>query len=93
MAKKRKKVGEGIAIVALILNVLVLPGLGSLIGGRAKEGVLQIALFLGSIILGVFLILTFIGAVIGVLLLFLGSILVWIWGIITSAEIIKEAYK
>ena len=35
MAKKKPE--QGLAIAALLLNVLILPGLGSLIAGKTKE--------------------------------------------------------
>ncbi len=71
-------VSEGVAIVALLLNILVLPGLGSLIASR-KEGWPQLIIFIIGIPLS--LILIGIPMVIGA----------WVWGIVTGVQIVKEA--
>jgi TM2 domain-containing membrane protein YozV len=79
--KKTKKPTQGIAIVALLLNILVLPGLGSIIGGKTNPGTAQLILFLAGIPLSLVLI--------GIPLI----IAAWIWGIVTGIEIIKESEK
>jgi len=91
MAKKRKKkISHELAIVCLILNIILLPGLGSLIGGKTKEGSWQIILLLGGAILGILLTITIIGAIIGIPLLFGWPVAAWIWGIITGVRLIQE---
>ncbi len=85
-----RKPDNTLAIVGLLLNILILPGLGSLIGGRTEEGIWQIALSVGSVILMFILIIT----VIGVLLLpfvFLLPLAAWIWGLITGIQMVSEA--
>ena len=78
---KEKKPSEAIAIVALLLNLLILPGLGSLIGGKITPGIIQLVLF----IIGVPLCLVLIG---------IPMVLVaWIWGIVTGVQLIQEAGK
>ncbi|MBI4159483.1 hypothetical protein HY500_04490 [Candidatus Woesearchaeota archaeon] len=79
-SKHKKKGGptQHIAIAALLLNIF-LPGFGSLIAGRTKEGVAQVILVAVSIPL-LFLI-------IGIPLL-IGT---WIWGLVTGIQIVKEA--
>lgn len=77
------KPSQGIAIVALILNILIFPGLGSLIGGRTKTGIWQIVLIVVSVILDI----TIIGLIIGIPL----GIGVWIWGIVTGVQLVKES--
>ena len=79
MVEKKKKPSQGIAIAALLLNILVLPGLGSLIGGRTTEGIIQLVLFIIAIPLSFILI--------GIPLL----IAMWIWALVTGIQIIKEA--
>ena len=74
-----KKISQGLAIAALIINVLVLPGLGTLIAGRNKPGVLQLVLALVSIPL-MFVIIGF--------PLYLGIL---IWALVTGINLIKEA--
>ncbi len=77
------KPSQSIAIVGLLINVLVLPGLGSLIGGKTTPGILQLIFFIISIILDV----TIIGLIIGIPL----GIAMWIWGLVTGIGLIKEA--
>jgi TM2 domain-containing membrane protein YozV len=78
MAKK-KGPSQGIAIVALLLNILVLPGLGTLIAGRTTPGVIQLVLFL----IGIPLSLVLIG-----IPLMIGM---WIWALVTGIQIVQEA--
>jgi len=74
-----KKVDQNIAILALILNIVIMPGLGTIIGGRTNEGVIQLVLFLVSIPL-CFLIVGF--------PLMLGM---WIWALISGISILNES--
>lgn len=76
-----KKVSEALAIVALLLNILVLPGLGSLIGRKTNEGVWQIVLF----VLGIPLAFVIVG-----IPMLIGA---WIWGIVTGVQIVKECER
>lgn len=78
-SKKTQRPSQSLAIAALLLNIFILPGLGSLIAGRTKVGVIQVILVVVSIPL-LFLI-------IGIPLL-IGT---WIWGLVTGIQIIKEA--
>ncbi len=79
----RKKISQPLAIVGLVLNILVLPGLGTLIAGKIKTGIVQIAL----VVVGMILTFTIIGAIIGLPLIFV----IWIWGIVTGAKLVQEA--
>ena len=82
MAKKKvEKISETLAIVCLILNIIVLPGLGSLIGKRKHEGIWQLVLFLAGIPLAII--------IIGVPIM----LAAWIWGIVTGVEIIEGSEK
>ena len=73
-----RKVGLGLAIFALIVNVL-LPGVGSLIAGKTKTGLYQLIMFIVSIPLMIF----FVGFII--------FFAVWIWGIVTGARLVNDA--
>jgi len=77
----KKKTSQGIAIAALLLNILILPGLGSIVGGRKKTGIIQLVLTIVAIPLCLILI--------GIPLL----IAMWIWALVTGIDIIKEADK
>lgn len=73
----------GIAVTALVLNLVVWPGLGTLIGGRVGEGLAQGLLFL----LGILLIFTIILIPVSILL-FIGM---WIWGLVSGVQLIQQA--
>lgn len=83
----KKKTSNGVklalAIVGLVLNVAILPGLGSLVAGKIKTGVLQLVFLL----IGFLLTLTVIGAILGIPLM----IAVWVWGIVTGVKAIQES--
>jgi hypothetical protein len=69
---------QGLAVAALILNILIWPGLGSLIAGE-QVGWAQGFLFL----LGVILAFVLIGIPI--------MIAVWVWGIVTGVQLVQRA--
>ena len=74
-----KKPTESIAVIALLLNVLILPGVGTIVGGRTNTGVIQIILFCLGILLSIVLI--------GIPL----AIGIWIWGLVTGIQLLQEA--
>lgn len=90
-----KKVDSTIGIIALILNIIVLPGLGSLIGRRIKEGIIQIVLTIVGSTMVLFGLITFADWGIEMLGISLGGIILtisaYIWAIITSIQILKDA--
>jgi len=80
MAKKGgKKISSGIAILALLLNIFLIPGIGSLIGGKTTAGVWQLILFLLGIPLSF--------VIIGIPMVAAA----WIWGLVTGIQILREA--
>jgi hypothetical protein len=90
-AEKNKKVSEALAIVCLLLNILIIPGLGSLIGKKTKQGLWQIILLFGGIILG--LVLLSLKIMPGIALMIIGPVIAWIWGIVTGVNLISESSK
>ena len=90
---KENKISEALAIVCLILNIIILPGLGTLIAGKTKEGIWQIVLVFGGFILGLLFTITIIGAIIGIPLMFGAPLAGWIWGIVSGVDIIKNSEK
>jgi TM2 domain-containing membrane protein YozV len=76
--EKPKQLSESMAALCLILNVVILPGLGTLIAGRTNEGVLQLVLFLVGIPLSFF--------IVGIPLM-LGM---WIWALISGIDIMNK---
>jgi len=75
----RRRVSSGQAVASMMLNAIVCPGVGSLVGGKTATGLAQLCLFLVGLPL----------AVIAVgLPLVLGA---WVWGIATGAQLIAEA--
>lgn len=88
MSKNNER--QGLAIAGLIINIILMPGLGSLIGGRTQDGIWQLAIFWGSLIVGLIFTITIIGVIIGIPLMILGPLGAWIWGIITGIDMIKK---
>ncbi len=80
----------GIAIAALLVNALFLPGLGSIIGGRTTEGIWQLVLSLGSILMLFVLFVSIVGVLLAPLVM-LAPFAAWIWGIVTGVQLIQEA--
>ena len=67
-----------IAILALLLNILVFPGLGTIIGGKFKTGIWQMILFSIGVALSFILI--------GIPII----VAVWIWALVSSIKILQE---
>ena len=78
-SKKEMRVTKNMAIVGLVLNVIVIPGLGSLICGKKTAGIWQLVLSLVGVLLSIILI--------GIPMI----IAAWIWGLITGIRLIQEA--
>ncbi len=89
MAKQQNN--QALAIVGLLVNVLVLPGLGSIIGGRHQEGIWQLSLCLGSLLLGILLIFTIVGILVAIPLLIFGPLAAWIWSLVTGIRMVQES--
>lgn len=89
--KKKREDKLPIAIVSLVINGLVMPGLGSIIGSKTKEGILQLSIFFGSIIVGISLMLTLVGMIHGLILIIFGTLAAWIWAMVTGIILIQEA--
>lgn len=69
----------GVAVAALLLNVLLLPGLGTIIGGRTREGIYQ-------------LVLVGVGILTAILLVGFAIILgAWIWGLVSGVQFLQTA--
>ena len=76
------KIEKNMAIVGLVLNVIILPGLGTLIGGGSKyrtQGIWQLIVAIVSIPLMLL--------VIG----FFSWAAMWIWALITGIKMIQES--
>ena len=86
-----RKINQNIAIIALLLNIIIIPGLGTLIGKRKKEGTWQLILVIGGLFIGILLSGIKGGVIIGVPLMILAPLAAWIWGIISGVELIKES--
>ncbi len=76
---KKNSPNQTIAIIALILNILIIPGLGSLIGGKTREGIWQ-------------LVLSIIGGLLSIILIGIPIVIAaWIWGLVTGIKLIQES--
>ncbi len=78
-ALPQREITHGQAAVAMFLNALVCPGLGSLTGGRTAIGAAQLSMFLVGLPLAVI--------AIGLPIM----LAAWTWGIVTGAQLITEA--
>lgn len=88
MAKKRGKLSQTLAIVSLILNVIILPGLGTIIARTTqkrdiKSGIWQLVLT----VVGLGFCLTIIGVILGIPMI-IGA---WIWALVESISFLKES--
>ena len=78
----------GLAIVALILNVLFIPGLGTLVAGKSKTGAWQLVLLVIGIIF------VSVAYVFETTVFYLGvpiAIAAWIWGLVTGISLLQGA--
>ena len=99
MAQKKKveKITQNVALAGLLLNILLLPGLGSIVGKRTHDGIIQLVLALSggiTIVIGFIISLTVVGAIIGLPMMIVGSIMpigAWIWGLITGIQMLEDA--
>ena len=93
-----QKISYEKAILALVLNFFILPGLGTIIGGRRKEGFVQIGFMVPAAFLLYFNInlsssLYSVTSIIKVALSILVLFGIWIWGIVSGINIIRQAKK
>lgn len=78
-----------LAIVGLILNIIILPGLGTLIGGgakRKKEGWWQLIVTVVAFILAIVLFFT----VIIPIICYLAMVAMWIWALVSGIQMVRE---
>ncbi|MAG73474.1 hypothetical protein CL620_04105 [archaeon] len=83
------------AVIALLLNVLFLPGLGSIYGRRYKEGYTQLVLVVGPFFLSAlshFVSFPDLPMFVTWLLL-IGIFVGYIWSIVTGAILVRDAEK
>ncbi len=77
----RKRNSQTFAIVTLLLNVFIPLGIGSILGGRVKEGIAQVAvMILGLLLSGYYLVLAVPLIVIS-----------WIWQVITGILMVQAS--
>ena len=101
-APKVDKPRMGLAVAALLINAFLLPGLGTILGGRTRPGILQLIMIVGGLILGIAATMLaipafFVSQILGLFLVFLvmvGGVIIiigWIWAIISGALLIRKA--
>ena len=81
VAVPKKSKDKTLQIVGLILNILILPGLGTIIGGgekRRNRGIIQLVLFLIGIPLAF--------VIIGGFLMFA----MWVWALVDGIQMVTE---
>ncbi len=70
---------QELAIVGLLLNIIILPGLGTVIWGNRTHGIWQLVLAVVGLIGLLFLV--------GIIPL----LAAWIWGIVSGVQMIKQS--
>lgn len=78
--QETRVVSEGMGIAALLLNIFIWPGLGTIVAG-ARIGWVQGFLMLGGVILTI----TIIGAIVGIPMI-IGA---WIWAIVSGVRLMQ----
>jgi len=81
---KKKKIIESTIIAGLIVNIL-LPGLGTIIFGNNETGLIQLILSL----IGIILMCTAIGSIVGFLL----WASMWIWALVFGVKTLCDSKK
>lgn len=79
---------SGRAITGLVLNIFF-PGVGSLIGGHAGAGIVQLILWILSII--IMTVGTFLAGLGGAALGYIVYLVAWIWALITGIQMVKSS--
>lgn len=80
--KEARKKEFALSIVGLVLNLQVLPGLGSVIGGRRNEGIWQILLSVVAVALMMNESLLLFGVIV--------MIVTWVWALMTGVKMVME---
>lgn len=104
MASKKKRSGvrpnnrsshtsheQSMSILALILNIVILPGLGSIVGGKTVNGVWQIILYLSGLLIGLCLLFNSFSSL-GIFFLIVLPLTGWVWGIVTGISLVRRAH-
>ena len=101
-APKADKPRMVLAVAALLINAFLLPGLGTILGGRTRQGLLQLIMLVGGLMLGIAATILaipafFVSQILGLFLVFLvmvGAVMMiigWAWAVISGALLIRKA--
>lgn len=88
ITSSRSGMTRGLAIAALILNIFIVPGLGTLVAGKSRTGAMQLALW---VVGAVFISAAYLYSI---PVLLIGGplwIAAWIWGLVSGIKFIQEA--
>lgn len=94
---KLVKPGKRFAFLMLVINSFFAPGLGTIIAGNVKDGVIQLViLIIGGFVLGIFGASLALGGltIVGIMMMLVGGLLMvigWIWALVSSALILKAS--
>ncbi len=84
-SKKKERKASAFSIICLLLNLLTLSGVGSILGGKRKEGIWQISLVIIGIILFMFPTIYLLGIII--------FFVAWVWSVYTGVIIVQKSKK
>ena len=68
------------AVIGIVLNLIIMPGLGTIVGGDTRTGLWQIFLVIVGAVTAAWLV--------GFILIFAA----WVWAIVSSVEQLQRAY-
>ncbi len=72
--------------IGLFLNILVLPGSGTILSGKYLIGAIQLILYLAIIIIDVI----YFGNLRVMMLMLVPGLIIWVWAMVTSIILIKR---
>lgn len=96
--KNEKKVDRVLGVGCLLVNFFFWPGLGTLIAGRTRIGIIQMVMFLFGLSISFIVAAEVFWFMIGIPIYFdyvgtLMTIAAWVWGVISGIKIIKVGYN
>lgn len=72
--------------VGLFLNILVLPGSGTILSGKYFIGAIQLALYIAVIIIDII----YFGNMMVMMIAMVPGLIVWMWAMVTSILLLKK---
>lgn len=75
-----------LAWIGLLINMFFLPGTGTILVGKYVIGIIQMILYLASLVMDII----YFGDLKVMMIILIPALLVWVWAMITSLMVIKK---